>query len=89
MIEEYSLCFHVSAGDPPVYLSYREVPAPREEQKSPTHSSNFGTLLKERCDALNVPCSLSYNGAPGVENDSKLTFILATSGLPVAPQLTV
>jgi hypothetical protein len=56
MIEEYSPYFHVSGGDPPVHLSYREVPAPREEQKTPTHRANFGTLLKERCDGLNVPC---------------------------------
>ena len=56
MIEEHSPYFHVSAGDPPVHLSYREVPAPREEQKNPTHSANFSTLLKERCDGLNVPC---------------------------------
>ena len=27
MIEEHSPYFHVSAGDPPVHLSYREVPA--------------------------------------------------------------
>ena len=70
MIEEYSPYFHVSAGDPPVHLSYREVPVPREEQKNPTHSVNFGTLLKKRCDALNVPCELSYPGAPGVQHDS-------------------
>ena len=85
LIEEYSPYSHVSAGDPRVYLDYRDIPAPRQPQKDATHSANFGVLLKERCDALNVPCQLSYPGAPALEHPSTESFILATFGLPEAP----
>ncbi len=85
LIEQYSPYSHVSAGDPPVYLSYRDTPAPRQPQKDATHSANFGVLLKERCDALKVPCQLSYPGAPSLDHPSMEAFILATFGLTEAP----
>jgi acetyl esterase/lipase len=83
-IKEYSPYSHVSPGDPPVYLSYREAPTPREPQNNATHSANFGALLKEHCDALKVPCQLSYPGAPDLQHKDSVAFILSTFGLPAA-----
>jgi hypothetical protein len=77
-IKEYSPYALVSADDPPVYLVYPEPPAIGQEQKDPTHTSNFGVKLKERLDAVGVPCELVYPGAPGVTHRTLLDYLLAT-----------
>ena len=50
-IAEYSPYALVSADDPPVYLIYSAPPALGQEQKDPTHTSNFGVKLQEHCAA--------------------------------------
>lgn len=67
-IREYSPIEHVSADDPPVYLIYSAAPGLGQEQKDPTHTSNYGVKLEEKCKALGVPCELVYPGAPGVKH---------------------
>jgi len=62
-IEKVSPVSLVSADDPPVYLVYAAPPAPRKPAKDPTHSANFGVLLKERLDAVGVGCELAYPGS--------------------------
>jgi len=62
-IEKVSPVSLVTADDPPVYLVYPAPPAPRQPAKDPTHSANFGVLLKERLDAVGVACELAYPGA--------------------------
>jgi hypothetical protein len=58
----------VTADDPPVYLFYSSPPALGQDQKDPTHTSNFGVKLQERCKSVGVECRLVYPGAPGVKH---------------------
>ncbi|MEQ8849172.1 alpha/beta hydrolase [Botrimarina sp.] len=62
-IAEYSPYALVSPGDPPVGVFYNKPPAIGRRQKDPTHTSNFGAMLKERCDAVGVSCDVVYRGA--------------------------
>jgi len=77
-IAEYSPYALVSAGDPPVYLYYSAPPALGQEQKDPTHTSNFGVKLQERCAAAGVRCELVYPGAPGVKHATATAYLIAT-----------
>ena len=65
-IKEYSPYALVSSDDPPVGLYYTTPPNLGQEEKDPTHTSNFGVKLKEHCDANRVACELVYPGAPNV-----------------------
>ena len=58
----------VNAGDARVYLFYSAPPALGQDQKDPTHTSNFGVKLQERCREFGVPCELIYPGAPEVKH---------------------
>ncbi|MDB4671281.1 alpha/beta hydrolase [Pirellulaceae bacterium] len=62
-ISEYSPYALVNKGDPPVWLQYSQPPSLGENQKDPTHTSNFGVKLKERCLSVGVECELVYPGA--------------------------
>jgi len=75
-IEEYSPYALVSADDPPVYLAYNEPPALGQNQKDPTHTSNFGVKLQERCKSLGVECELVYPGAPNVKHKTAAEFLV-------------
>lgn len=77
-IAEYSPYALVNAGDPPVYLSYSAPPALGQEQRDPTHTSNFGVKLQEHCVASKVPCELVYPGAPNVKHAMPTDFLIAT-----------
>ena len=39
-------------------------PALGQDQKDPTHTSNFGVKLEERLRQVGVPCELVYPGRP-------------------------
>jgi hypothetical protein len=75
-ILEYSPFEHVSAEDPPVYLSYGSAPALGVEQKDPTHTSNYGVKLQEKCRAVGVKCELVYPGAPEVVHPLVTDFLI-------------
>ena len=77
-IAEYSPYALVNAGDAPVHLSYNAPPALGQDQKDPTHTSNFGVKLQERCAAAGVACELVYPGAPGVKHPNATTYLIAT-----------
>lgn len=77
-IEEYSPYALVTPDDPPVYLAYSSAPALGQNQKDPTHTSNFGVKLQEHCQSLGVPCELVYPGAPNAKHDSTTDFLIAT-----------
>jgi acetyl esterase/lipase len=77
-IAEYSPYALVSAGDPPVYLFYNAPPALGQDQKDPTHTSNFGVKLQERCASQGVRCELVYPGAPGVKHAHATAYLIAT-----------
>ena len=57
-IKEYSPIEHATADDSPVYLYYSAPPALGQEQKDPTHTSNYGVKLQEKLQAVGVPCEL-------------------------------
>ncbi len=77
-IAEYSPYALVNAGDPPVYLYYSAPPALGQDQKDPTHTSNFGVKLKERSAAAGVPCELVYPGAAEVKHANATAYLIAT-----------
>ncbi len=77
-IAEYSPYALVSKDDPPVYLIYSVPPALGEDQKDPTHTSNFGVKLQEHCQSFKVDCQLVYPGAPDVIHESPTDYLIAT-----------
>ena len=77
-IAEYSPYAQVSEDDPPVYLYYSQPPALGQEQKDPTHTSNFGVKLQEHCTANGVSCELFYPGAEGTVFESTKDYLIAT-----------
>ncbi len=77
-IAEYSPYALVDTGDPPVYLIYSAPPALGQEQKDPTHTSNFGVKLLEHCRANGVGCELVYPGAPKIKHATPTEYLIAT-----------
>jgi acetyl esterase/lipase len=77
-IAEYSPYALVSRDDPPVYLIYSAAPAVGQEQRDPTHTSNFGVKLQEHCQAAGVSCELQYPGAPNARHATPADFLIAT-----------
>jgi len=75
-IKEYSPYALVTSDDPPIYLSYGTAPALGQDQKDPTHTSNFGVKLQEHCKEKGVECELNYPGAPDVKHKSNEEFLI-------------
>jgi acetyl esterase/lipase len=75
-IAEYSPYALVTSDDPPIYLFYTAAPGLGEEQKDPTHTSNFGVKLQEHCKANGVPCELVYPGAPDVKHAAVQDYLI-------------
>jgi hypothetical protein len=76
-IAEYSPYELITAGDPPIFLQYGDVPALGQEQKSGPHGSNFGVEFAEKCRRLGVECEFVYPGAIDVKYKSLMTFLNA------------
>lgn len=74
-ITEYSPYELVTKDDPSVCLIYSTPPAIGKEQKDPTHTSNFGLKLQEKCTNVGVDCEFIYD----VKNKDK--YIIATEYL--------
>jgi acetyl esterase/lipase len=83
-IRKYSPIEHVTADDPPVYLFYAAAPALGQEQKDPTHTSNYGVKLQEKLRALGLECELVYPGAPGVKHAQIHDYLIEKLKAPVA-----
>ncbi len=75
-IAEYSPYALVSRDDPPVYLYYSGPPALGQDQKDPTHTSNFGVKLQEHCKENGVECELVYPGAPDVKHEHSYEYLI-------------
>ena len=75
-IQEYSPYALVSAGAPPIYLFYGTPPALGKEQKDPTHTSNFGVKLQEKCKSVGPQCELVYPGAPDVKHPTVESYLI-------------
>jgi acetyl esterase/lipase len=67
-IAEYSPYALVTPDDPPIYMIFSAPPALGQDQKDPTHTSNFGVKLQEHCKSVGVACELVYPGAPDVKH---------------------
>jgi acetyl esterase/lipase len=81
-IAEYSPYALVTADDPPVYLFYNAPPALGEDQKDPTHTSNFGVKLQEKCRSVGVTCELVYPDAPDVTHARVADYLIARLKAP-------
>lgn len=75
-IRLYSPWEHVSADDPPIYLSYTTPPALGKAEKDPTHTANFGVKLQEKLRSVQVPCELVYPGAPDVRHAQIADYLI-------------
>ena len=75
-IAEYSPYALVTADDPPVFMYYIAPPGLGQNQKDPTHTSNFGVKLQEHCRAVGVECELVYPGAPQVKHRTIEEFFI-------------
>jgi hypothetical protein len=84
LIKEYSPYEWVTRGDPPVYLIYESAPAIGRDAVDPTHTSNFGVKLQERCKELGVECELVYPGAPDVKHQKIEQYIIEMLKAPAA-----
>ena len=76
-IKEYSPIEHVTAYDPPIYLTYGSPPALGQNQTDPTHTANYGVKLQEKCRSVGVECELVYPGAPDVVHQQLITYLIA------------
>lgn len=83
-IAEYSPYALVTADDPPIYLTYSTPPALGQDQKDPTHTSNFGVKLQEHCQSAGVECELVYPGAPDVKHATAQDYLLDKLKAPAA-----
>lgn len=81
-IAEYSPWALVSAGDPPVYLSYGNKPPARGLGPDSTHGVTFGLGLQKRCSELGVECHVVYPGAPSLKYKSPIDYLVATLKAP-------
>ena len=78
-IQEYSPYALASSDDPPVYLYYKgPAPAIGKPQKDPTHTSNFGLKLQERCEEIGLSCELVYTGAKKVKHKDATAYLIAS-----------
>ncbi len=76
LIKEYSPYEHVTSDDPPIYLIYSSPPAIGEAQKDPTHTSNYGVKLQEKCKTVSATCELVYPAAPDVKHASIEAYLI-------------
>jgi acetyl esterase/lipase len=82
-IAKYSPYALASADDPPVYLYYKgAAPAIGKPQKDPTHTSNFGLKLQERCKELGLKCEFTYRGAKQVVHEDSTAYLIAALKAP-------
>jgi acetyl esterase/lipase len=76
-IKEYSPYELVTSDDPPVALFYGSPPAMGQDAQDPTHATNFGVALQEKCKSAGVECRLFYPGSPDAEYAVIHKYILA------------
>ena len=75
-IAEYSPYANVTPDDPQIYLNYSVAPGLGQPQKDPTHTSNFGVKLQEKCKSAGVPCELYYPGATDAPHVTAAAYLI-------------
>ena len=81
-IAEYSPFALVSAGDPPVYLSYGNEPPASGVGSDSIHGVTFGVGLKKRCTELGAECHVVHPGAPDAKYKSPIEYLILTLNAP-------
>ena len=76
-IEEYSPYALATKDDPSVYLYYTVPPALGQDQKDPTHTSNFGVKLQERLREVGVESEVVYPSAADVKHANTIDYLIA------------
>lgn len=87
-IAEYSPYALVTADDPPIYMTFSAPPALGQDQKDPTHTSNFGVKLQEKLQSVGVECELVYPGAPNVKHPKVQDYLIDKLKAPSAKAST-
>jgi len=75
-IAEYSPYALVTADDPPVCLLYSSPPARGQAQRDPTHTSNFGAMLLEKCNAAGAACEFIYSADAGLRSGIATDYLI-------------
>jgi acetyl esterase len=78
LYDEAAAITHLTADDPPVYLSYSFADEPCDAKSSinlVVHHPRFGIALKEQMDALGIECVVRYRDQPGATPPTALEFI--------------
>lgn len=88
LIKEYSPYGLVTRDDPPVYYTYNAPPGLGQDQKDPTHTSNYGVKMQEHCREIGVASELVYPGAPEVKHPNMESYILDALKAPTAEAVT-
>jgi acetyl esterase/lipase len=83
-IKEYSPIEHLTADDPPIWLSYTAPPALGQDQKDPTHTANYGVKLQEKCRRLGTSCELVHPGASNVIHKTAASYLIEKLKEPAA-----
>lgn len=76
-LSEYSPYALASKDDPPVYLFFEKRPAMGKKVHDPTHSSNFGIGLQQRCKELGLGCEVMYPDAKNVAYATTTDYLIA------------
>ncbi len=87
LFEEASPLHHLTKDDVPVFLAYRQPDAPVPEgARAATfiHHPRFGYALKERMDALEIPCVVRLRPDP----EEAVSFLCRQFGVPDGPNGT-
>jgi acetyl esterase/lipase len=79
-IKEYSPWDHVSADDPPVYLSYETAPVLGQAMPDPTPSANHGVKFHERLQAAGVQSEFYYPGVPDAKHRTFTAYVIEKLG---------
>ncbi|MFT5107191.1 MAG: acetyl esterase/lipase [Pseudoalteromonas tetraodonis] len=81
-IAEYSPWGLVSAGDPPVYLSYGNKPPASGVGSDSIHGVTFGVGLQKRCIELGIECHVVHPGAENVRYQTPIDYLSSTLKAP-------
>ena len=49
-----------------------------EKQSDPTHSTNHGLGLQQRCKELGIECLLIYPGSPEIKHNTATEYLIKT-----------
>ena len=88
-IAEYSPYALVTADDPPIYLIYSTPPALGQDQKDPTHTSNFGVKLQEKLRSVGVESELYYPGAADAKHTTVHDYLIEKLKAPLTKKNSV